>query len=246
MKFALGYRPEPPDEQDLCLSIPQYDLPKKVDWTEQVTEAKDQGNEGSCVGFDVTGLKEFQEWRQHGKKFDFSERWAYEMAKRYDEFPGDNYEGTTIRGAMKALAKHGICEEKFWPYVPGEKGEPDEQAAENAYKYRIKRYRSLVIPQKDIRLVKRGLHETGPVAAGVAIHASWFEVGKDGVIHDLGPRARILGYHAILLLGYADGNKLVKIKNSWGPGWGAEGFGFINFEYFIRILHSAWAAYDYD
>ncbi|MBA7665196.1 hypothetical protein ES703_73265 [subsurface metagenome] len=33
MKYKLGYRPEPPDEQDLCLSIPQYDLPKKVDWT---------------------------------------------------------------------------------------------------------------------------------------------------------------------------------------------------------------------
>lgn len=246
MKFVLGYRPEPPDERDLLVSIPEYDLPKKVDWTEQVTEAKDQGNEGTCAGFMGAGLKEFQEWKQHGTKFHFSPRWIYEWAKREDEFPGEDYEGTTIRGIMKALHHHGICLEEFWPYVPGQKGEPDEQAAENAYKYRIKRYRSLTIPAKDIRLVKRGLHETGPVATGVAVHESWFEVGKDGVIHDPGPGARILGYHAIPTIAYADDVKLVKFKNSWGPGWGAEGFGFINFEYFIRILHSAWAAYDYD
>jgi len=246
MKFTLGYKPEPPDERDLLLPIPQYDLPKKVDWTEQVTITKNQGPEGACVGFVVTALKEFQEWRQHGKKFNFSERWAYEMAKHYDEWPGTDYEGTSNRGAMKALQHHGICLEELWPYIPGEKGEPDEQAAENAYKYRIKRYRSLTIPQKDIRLIKRGLHETGPVAAGVAVHASWFEVGKDGLIHDPGPGAKIYGYHAILTVAYADDAELVKIKNSWGSDWGQEGFGFLDYEYFLRILHSCWAAYDYE
>ena len=245
-EHCLGYRPEPPDEQDLCLSIPQYDLPKKVDFTEQVTQARDQGNEGTCAGFMGAGLKECQEWKQHGKKFDFSERWIYEWAKREDEFPGEDYEGTTIRGIMKALHRHGICLEEFWPYVPGKKGEPDPHAAENAYKYRIERYRSLIIPQKDIRLVKRGLHETGPVAAGVAVHESWFEPDKYGVIHDPGPGATILGYHAILVVAYFDDQKFVKFKNSWSPGWGAEGFGYISFEYFMRILHSCWAAYDYD
>ena len=243
--FALGYRPEPPDERDLLLPIPQYDLPKKVDWTEQVTEAKDQENEGTCAGFMGAGLKEFQEWKQHGKKFHFSVRWIYEWAKRLDEWPGEDYEGTSIRGIMKALAKHGICRERFWPYVPSKKDQPDEKAALDAYEYRIEKYRSLAIPKKDIRLIKRGLHETGPVATGVAVHESWFEVGKDGVIHDPGPEARILGYHAILTVAYADGEERVKIKNSWGPDWGAEGFGFINFDYFIRILHSCWAAYDY-
>ena len=243
-QFSLGYRPEPPDEQDLCLSIPQYDLPKKVDWTEQVTGAKDQGNEGICAGFMGGGLKEFQEWKQHGKKFNFSVRWIYEWAKREDEFPGEDYEGTTIRGIMKALQKHGICLEEFWPYVPGEKGQPDEQAAENAYKYRIERYRSLTIPKKDIRLIKRGLHETGPVAAGVAVHSTWFDLGADGIIKKPCCFARILGYHAVLVVAYDD--KYLKIKNSWGSSWGAEGFGFINFEYFIRILHSCWAAYDYN
>jgi len=245
MKYALGYRPEPPDERDLLIPIPSYDLPKTVDWTEQLTQIRDQGNEGTCVGLAVTALKEFQEWRQYGTKFDFAERWIYEMAKEHDEWPGTDYEGTSIRAAMKALAQHGICQAKLWPYIPGRKGHPDAKAAENAYKYRIQKYRSLVTPKKDIRLIKRGLHETGPVVAGVAVHESWFNVGKNGVIHDPGSGAKIYGYHAILIMAYADDEELVKIKNSWGPAWGEEGFGYLDFGYFMRILHTCWAAYDY-
>jgi len=240
-KHKLGYRPEPPDKRDLLVPLPQYDLPVKVDWTEQVTEVKDQGQEGSCTGFSVTALKEFQEWREYGKKFDFSERWAYEFAKEEDEFPGSSYEGSTIRGAMKALEKHGICPEEFWPYVPGKKGQPDEQAAARAYPFRIEKYRSLTIPKKDIRLIKRGLHETGPVALGVAVHSTWFDVKEEGIIR---PRFTedILGYHAILAVAYDE--KFLKFKNSWGTGWGAQGYGFLEHEFFMFILHSAWAAYD--
>jgi len=241
MEYKLGYRPEPPDKRDLMVPLPQYDLPKEVDLTSQQTEVRDQGNEGTCVGFDVTALKEFQEWREYGKKYDFSERWIYEFAKVEDEFPGVDYEGTTIRGAMKALQKHGICPEELWPYVPGVKGEPDEQAANRASIYKIKNYRSLTIPEKDFVLVKRGIHETGPVALGVAVHSTWFDVKEEGIIR---PRFTedILGYHAILAVAYDE--KFLKFKNSWGTGWGAQGYGYLEWEFAMFILHSAWAAYD--
>ena len=240
--FSLGYRPEPPDIQDLLVPLPQYDLPKEINWTSQVTAVKDQGNEGSCTGFNATGLKEFQEWKQHGKKIDLSERWIYEWAKEHDEWPGSDYEGSSVRGAMKALQKHGICEERFWPYVPQEKGEPDDLAAENAYQYRIEKYRSLTIPEKNIKLIKRGLHETGPIAAGVAVHSTWFDVKNNGIIEPSFTQD-ILGYHAILLVAYDE--KYLKIKNSWGTGWGAQGYGFLELDFAMFILHSAWAAYDY-
>jgi len=243
MEYKLGYRPEPPDIDDLCLlaPLPQYNLPKEIDWTSQQTEVRDQGNEGTCVGFDVTALKEFQEWREYGKIIDLSERWIYEWAKEEDEFPGTDYEGTTIRGAMKALQKHGICPEELWPYVPGVRGEPNEQAANRASIFKIKKYRSLTIPQKDITLVKRGLHETGPIALGVAVHSTWFDVGKDGIIKPSSSQ-NILGYHAILMVAYDD--KYLKFKNSWGTGWGAQGYGYLEWEFAMFILHSAWAAYD--
>lgn len=242
MQFAFGYRPEPPDTRDLLVTMPQYDLPKKVDWTEQVTGIKDQRQEGICVGMAVAAMAEFKDWREHGKKFDFSERWIYEWAKEHDEWPGNSYSGTSVRGAMKALAQHGICEEKHWPYIAGKRGEPDEEAAENAYQYRIQKYRSLTIPKKDIRLVKRGLHETGPVALAFAVHETWFDVGGDGIIKKPSPKDQILGYHAVSAVAYDD--EYLKIKNSWSKSWGADGFGYLAFDYAMDILHSAWAAYD--
>ena len=243
MKLCFfGYRREPPDTRDLLVTMPQYDLPKEVDWTEQVTGIKDQGQEGICVGQAVAAMSEYKEWREHGKKFDFSERWIYEWAKEHDEWPGSDYDGTSIRGAMKALAQHGICEEEYWRYVPGKRGKPDEKAAENAYQHRIQKYRSLTIPKKDIGLIKRGLHESGPVVLAFAVHASWFNVGKDGIIKKPGPKDQILGYHAILAVAYD--NEYLKIKNSWSTNWGAGGFGYLAFDYAMDILHAGWAAFD--
>ena len=243
MKLCFfGYRPEPPDTRDLLVTMPQYDLPKKIDWTEQVTGVKDQDGEGACVGFSVAAIKEFQEWRQGGRKIDLSERWIYEWAKDHDEWAGNLYDGTSIRGAMKALAQHGICEEKHWPYIPGKRGKPDEKAAEDAYQYRIEKYRSLTIPMKDIRLIKRGLHETGPVALAFAVYATWFNVEKDGIIKRHGSKDQILGYHAVLAVAYDE--KYLKIKNSWSTNWAADGFGYLAIDYAMDTLHAGWAAYD--
>jgi hypothetical protein len=40
----------------------------------------------------------------------------YEMAKRYDEWPGEQYSGSSARGAMKDWHKHGVCGDECWPY----------------------------------------------------------------------------------------------------------------------------------
>ena len=40
----------------------------------------------------------------------------YDMAKRYDEWPGETlHEGSSARGAMKGWHKHGVCAEASWP-----------------------------------------------------------------------------------------------------------------------------------
>ena len=36
------------------------------------------------------------------------------MARRYDEWPGESYEGSSARGAMKGFVRHGVCLAKTW------------------------------------------------------------------------------------------------------------------------------------
>jgi C1A family cysteine protease len=35
--------------------------------------------------------------------------------------------------------------------------------------------------------------------------------------------------HSVTLIGYDDSKQLLKFINSWGPGWGDKGFGYISY-----------------
>jgi hypothetical protein len=38
----------------------------------------------------------------------------YEMARRYDEWPGEEYEGSSARGTMKGWTAHGVVKDWMW------------------------------------------------------------------------------------------------------------------------------------
>ncbi len=40
----------------------------------------------------------------------------YHLARFYDEWPGEDYDGSSCRGALKAWHKHGVCSDELWPY----------------------------------------------------------------------------------------------------------------------------------
>jgi hypothetical protein len=42
----------------------------------------------------------------------------YTLARRYDEYDGENYEGSSCRGAIKGWFNNGVCLEEDWPYAP--------------------------------------------------------------------------------------------------------------------------------
>ena len=62
----------------------------------------DQGTEGACTGFGLATVVNFL-LRMPAilDQTRVSPRMLYEMAKRYDEWPGEKYEGSSARGAMK-------------------------------------------------------------------------------------------------------------------------------------------------
>ena len=60
-----------------------------------------------------------------------SARMLYQNARLYDEWKGEDYEGSSCRGAMKGFHKHGVCTEKFWPNFEKEKN-PESPATGGA------------------------------------------------------------------------------------------------------------------
>eukprot|EP00494_Astrolonche_serrata_P004439 UN04452 len=64
----------------------------------------------------------------------------------------------------------------------------------------------------------------GPVAAAINADANALQFYENGIVETRGCGPNI--DHAVLLTGYGErkGKKYWIIKNSWGPGWGEDGF----------------------
>ena len=46
----------------------------------------------------------------------------YEMAKKHDEWPGEDYEGSSCRGAIRGWKNMGVCSDGDWPYHDNKPG----------------------------------------------------------------------------------------------------------------------------
>jgi hypothetical protein len=253
----LNYRRDPKDKRDFLLegSLRNIQesilaLPSKVDYTVNMSPVKDQGYLGSCVGFAVTAMKEWQEQHEHeqevaagkrdtrkGRAYDLSESWVYWNAKKIDSWPGE--EGTSIRYAMKVLNKIGVPTEKAWPYDDVNFGKPKRWANMVARWALIDSYwRISSLPELKLALAE------SPVPIGIPCFYEIFFVGNDGIISYPANPDNIYGGHAVCAVGYNDSYRLVKIKNSWGESWGENGYGYVPYDYIEDFLWDAWTCKD--
>lgn len=74
----------------------------------------------------------------------------------------------------------------------------------------------------------------GPAVLGINWYEGMLEVGPKGIIR---PTGDIAGGHAILCNGVSIKNRLFRLHNSWGEGWGIFGDCFISFDDMDRLLH---------
>ena len=75
----------------------------------------DQENTSACTGFSLATVVG-QLLKQSGRATDaaVSPWMLYSMARRYDEFPGAEDAGSSLRGALKGWHKHGACALGLW------------------------------------------------------------------------------------------------------------------------------------
>lgn len=79
----------------------------------------DQGQEGACTGFGSAHVLASTPVVQP----DITEalaRYVYYMARRWDEWEGEDYEGSSVNGAMKALREMGRIKAWRWVYAISE------------------------------------------------------------------------------------------------------------------------------
>jgi len=250
-KYFTGLVEDPPDSRDFALSsyLPPPDpLGKPLPDTYEIpylSPVRDQGSKGACVAFgSVVGMKNSQEgWGcgviVHGEEImvnpDLSPLFLYQLCKKVDGIP--NQDGTYIRVAMKILQSTGVCQENCCKYATTGSVTPCPDWKEQADHYKIKTYAKV---PADFEEVKRAIFTFNGVVAGLHTNLSWSRT-RSGIINYLGKNKR-RGGHCIFFVGW--NCTYLKFKNSWGTGWGDDGYGYITKDYLESEMISAYTAVD--
>ena len=238
---ALTARPDTVDFRDLMYVPTLVEVPRERPlelYQALGPRILDQGQEGACTGFGLAALANYLlATRIDSPDPDpVSPRMLYEMAKRHDEWPGEDYSGSSARGAMKGWHKYGVCSEELWPY---RFGRPDP----NLTRPRLEdaRHRPLGayfrVNHRDLVAMHAAITEVGILYATAMVHRGWDRVRRNGLIRY---SPEVLGGHAFAIVGYD--HEGFWIQNSWGSDWGREGFARISYHDWLENGTDVWVA----
>ena len=234
---VLNVRADAPDVRDRIYEPALVRLEPKIDNREPALTL-DQGQEGACTGFGLAAVINLLNVRRGRSEVKVSPRMLYEMAKKHDEWPGENYSGSSCRGAIRGWHNMGVCSDKIWPYGAGNGDvELTFERALDAHSSTIGAYYRL---RPEITDYHTAINETGAVYVSANIHVGWSEpgTGEGEVLPQICFQSKSIGGHAFAVVGY-DQNGFI-VQNSWGSLWGNEGFALWLYKDWLSNVMDGW------
>jgi len=230
-KYQLTAKPDAPDFRDLSYQPALVNLSPALDVPDTLN-IRDQGSEGACTGFGLAAAIDLL-IQKSGRTEKVSTRMLYEMARRYDEWPGEKYEGSSCRGAIKGWYNMGVCREEMYPYKASDTSDLSIDAAKDARNNTIGAYYRLGDRISDYHAA---LVETGVIYCSAKVHKGWKQPVKSTGLIKFSKDS--IGGHAFALVGYDD--RGFWVQNSWGKKWGKDGTGLWTYEDWLQNVSDAW------
>lgn len=241
MTYRFDARPDEADFRDHLYQPSLINVPPEAPigtWLRRKVPVLNQGQEGACTGFGLATVVHYLHRTRAGKndKDLVSARMLYEMAKRYDRWSGEDYSGSSCRGAIKGWHKHGVCLDDLWPYSVDDvdRDLTPEREADAARRPLGAYYR---VNSHDLTHMHTALAEVGVLYVSAKVHSGWNNVGADGKIDFADDD---IGGHAFVLVGYDSTG--FWLQNSWGDRWGYQGCGHMTYADWLKNGMDAWVA----
>ncbi|TMW87257.1 hypothetical protein EJD97_020201 [Solanum chilense] len=192
------------------------EVPNSMDWRKKgsVTGVKDQGGCGCCWAFSAAAAIEGAYQIANNELISLSEQQLLDCSTQ-----NKGCEGGLMTVAYDFLLQNnggGITTETNYPYEEAQNVCKTEQPAAVT----ISGYE--VVPSDESSLLKAVVNQ--PISVGIAANDEFHMYGSG--IYDGSCNSRL--NHAVTVIGYGtseeDGTKYWIVKNSWGSGWGEEGY----------------------
>ena len=195
-------------------------------WRDKVTPVRNQQFCGSCWAFAVAGSFEGSESLLNGESMDVAEQQLVNCVPAHPATSGDNCKGHLPYLALDYLTSSGFAIEKDVPYTArmtscnSGAGKSELRAASWGF---VDEEDPRRIPDKD--LLKRAIITHGPITASVFVNEAFQSYA--GGVFDENSAGR--SNHAIVIVGWDDARGAWHLRNSWGSGWGEDGYMWIKY-----------------
>ena len=250
--FCYGYDTPNAAVAEIDITIP---MPSSYDVSEYLPEVDSQGKQGSCVAW-ATGyyLKSYQENYEDFENGILSKNNVMSPSFVYNQIKvSDCSAGSVIQDALDTISNQGIADWTLMPYNENDcETQPNDLQKTLAEPNRIDSYfyldENLALEQ-----TKAYLLNDQPVVIAVTIDRSYFGARDENGIYVYRKFESGDGGHAMLVVGYDDNMNAFKVVNSWGKGWGNQGFVWIDYKAWeetadvnseFKILCEAWVTND--
>lgn len=240
---CYGWKPDLPDHRDLLYAVPPHTaqaLPSSADLRPGCPAVYDQGQLGSCTANAIAGAIEFEQIKQKLPAFTPSRLFIYYNERVIEhDVPLDN--GAQIRDGIKSVAAQGVCAESSWPYSDQNKDPdpcpdcpyaktPPQSCYAEAKNHTVKLYQRLT---PVLNTLKGCLADGYPFVFGFTVYESFESqaVANTGIVPMPAPSEKVVGGHAVAAVGYDDSKQQFIVRNSWGAGWGIQGYFMMPYSY---------------
>lgn len=188
---------------------------------------KDQGYCGSCWAFATIGPHEILINIEDGITKDLSEQYLVSCNEEGWGCDGGYWAHDYLMGKIPiGECDAGAVDEADFPYTA-----TDESC--NPPHYHHETIENHVSVANNTTALKEAIYDHGPLTVAVCVNSA-FQSYSEGIF--TGPSCNILN-HGVVLVGWDDNEGIWYLRNSWGPGWGENGY--MRIEYGV-----SWIGYD--
>jgi cathepsin L len=197
----------------------------KFSWEDHggVTPVKNQGGCGSCWAFTAMGAYEGAYRRINKEVIDASEQHILNCATYANGSDAGSCQGGWWDPVFNWMLTNGLPKETDVPYTASDK--PCNASMPNTYRAVAWGFVTEKHEIPTVAQIKQALCAHGPLAVAVRATPA-FQAYAGGVFNQMDPGGI---NHGVTLVGWDDSKHAWRIKNSWGTGWGDDGYMWIDY-----------------
>jgi C1A family cysteine protease len=215
---SLNHELHQPTMHAIKPSVKKTDVTLPSAFVGVASSVKNQGSCGSCWAFAAIGLMEAMIIKKDGVELDLSEQHLVSC----------NTWGWGCNGGLwpsDMLVDPGAMMEDCFPYTATDA--PCNDTCPTPYAIASWAFVTADYEVPTVEDIKLAIYTHGAVQAGIFVDR-WFQAYTGGVLNRCKRNPRWTN-HAIILCGWDDAKGAWLLKNSWGTGWGEDGYMWVSY-----------------